>query len=1191
MTRNLLILLLILLLVPAATLSQAVVNHYLYVFVPGSIYVYDMDNNMALVKQKPFAPTATLSAVHIRGAVSSAVTGMLYISYGSYGPGGGGQLSKYNVATDTIVWSQTYASFSIDNMSISPDGTKIYMPDGETSGNGNVMVIDAGTGNLLTTYTTAGTGPHNTWINPAGTHLYVGPRVSNQAFELNAATGATIQTFASVGTNFGNGVRPFTPDPTETYFFVTTSGIVEFFTQSVATGATLFTSVPPGFAHTGSFPLNGNNISGTVHGIEVSADGKYVWMIDLPGNAVHKFDVTGLPTFAPVDVADIHLSCTMTDEGWLTRSFDGRFIFVGDCGDVISTSTNAIVANAAQMLNTRIYTEIDLQSNTVVAGALTKNGTWNVPGPGVASANPASYAFGNVSTGSSPKEVITITNTGGVAFSMSAATVTGTNASDFTIDAGTTTCGTSVTTMLVGGTCTVGVIFTPSAIQSESATLNLNDTALNFPQTVNFTGAGVASTALTTCGTLGTANATYQLQNNVSSAGTCFTITANNVTLDLKGFTVTYDTGATASVNGLSAAGSVTGIHLTSSVAGGTIAESTACKTNVQTTSGGLCQSADVIAVGAHAEIDHLTLVDYGLDNRAIFVGSSGNSLSIHDNTLCPYHTKSTLTHFAVFGEIHVLSFAGVGSITNNTIGTACSSITGQPNGFGYVGIYMGAPGTQTSTLEITHNTISMAAPVRDGYAIEFGCSANTDINFEVAFNTITQVSGRGILAAGFIDQNSPGCNDGTIHDNVVSTKEAANEGFSQGDPLGIQLRFGAHNIRIFNNTISNFSGPGVCPAQFFTDTGSDCVSQAAIKLMGGSSAVNNQASNNTINSVTTSATFPVSGLYGDFIPPDSISGFFNNTVTSNGILTDMSQADGCGSGWNIKGNTFIAGANPLNFLTYHPWWFCVSPATTDNNIFTDNLYQGAGNNPDNINGPPSGGGNHFSYFVKWSYHVLVRDSVTAAPISGATVTAVATGGGSETVTGTTDATGNATLVLTDHSASGTSPSSPTRVNYTPHSITVSAPAYTSINYNTTVTGKLTEVHSLVASGQSPAATFSPASLDFGGIKIGLSSVSQSIVLTNTGTSVMNIASVGIAGTTPGDYSFTTTCGSTLAVSANCSVTITFTPIAIGRRNASVSVSSNTSTSPDTVPLSGVGFFPISGTGSVSGTGTVVVQP
>src|SRR3990172_5688889 len=64
---------------------------------------------------------------------------------------------------------------------------------------------------------------------------------------------------------------------------------------------------------------------------------------------------------------------------------------------------------------------------------------------------------------------------------------------------------------------------------------------LVFSGTYNATPAK-ASQSITTCGSLNTSDMIYVLQNDVSSAGTCFIINANNISLDLGGHNVTYGT-------------------------------------------------------------------------------------------------------------------------------------------------------------------------------------------------------------------------------------------------------------------------------------------------------------------------------------------------------------------------------------------------------------------------------------------------------------------------------------------------------------------------------------------------------------------------------------------------------------------------------------------------------------------------
>jgi hypothetical protein len=103
---------------------------------------------------------------------------------------------------------------------------------------------------------------------------------------------------------------------------------------------------------------------------------------------------------------------------------------------------------------------------------------------------------------------------------------------------------------------------------------------------------------------------------------------------------------------------------------------------------------------------------------------------------------------------------------------------------------------------------------------------------------------------------------------------------------------------------------------------------------------------------------------------------------------------------------------------------------------------------------------------------------------------------------------------------------------------------------------------------------------------VGTTSVAQNVTLTNTGNAVLSVASVGLTGTNPGDFSQTNTCASGAAVGANCSISVTFAPTAAGTRSASVSIADNASGSPQTISLSGAGVQP----GTPPGTYAVVVN-
>jgi probable HAF family extracellular repeat protein len=104
-----------------------------------------------------------------------------------------------------------------------------------------------------------------------------------------------------------------------------------------------------------------------------------------------------------------------------------------------------------------------------------------------------------------------------------------------------------------------------------------------------------------------------------------------------------------------------------------------------------------------------------------------------------------------------------------------------------------------------------------------------------------------------------------------------------------------------------------------------------------------------------------------------------------------------------------------------------------------------------------------------------------------------------------------------------------------------------------------------------PNASLSPTSLTFSSQAIGTTSAAKTVTLKNTGTASLSITNIAITGTNAGDFAQTHTCGSSLAVGASCSISVTFKPTASGTRAAAVSVSDNAAGSPQKVSLSGIG--------------------
>ena len=96
--------------------------------------------------------------------------------------------------------------------------------------------------------------------------------------------------------------------------------------------------------------------------------------MDSINSYVHVFDVTGLPGLAPRQVADIHLVGALSGQqsdcaydcrkaGWLHHSRDGRYVFVGDSGDVIDTTLRNTTMRLPALANSRMDIEIDFEDS------------------------------------------------------------------------------------------------------------------------------------------------------------------------------------------------------------------------------------------------------------------------------------------------------------------------------------------------------------------------------------------------------------------------------------------------------------------------------------------------------------------------------------------------------------------------------------------------------------------------------------------------------------------------------------------------------------------------------------------------------------------------------------------------------------------------------------------------------------
>ncbi len=343
------------------TKAASPIQHYLYVFPDQSLDVYDMDNNFQLVKKISLPMTNGG-----RGIIADPAHGFLYLIYGGDGGIHGlGSLLKYDLIHNQVLWTKHYP-FGIDSGAITPNGKTIYMPDGEAAYDGTWHIINASDGSVTgSIFTVTGNAAHNTIVGFSGQHVYLGGLNNSTFFTASTATNKITSTIGPLA----GGVRPFTINGSESLVFTTHTGLLGFQVSSLTTNKLLYTVPVKGF----TAPAG----STSAHGITLSPDEKELYLIDTPNSYVHVFNISGLPKTAPTQVANIPLSPAMGGtespciydcgkEGWLTTVADGRYVVVGDSGDIINTTTRKIAYYLPSVNNTRKFLEIDWQNGQAI---------------------------------------------------------------------------------------------------------------------------------------------------------------------------------------------------------------------------------------------------------------------------------------------------------------------------------------------------------------------------------------------------------------------------------------------------------------------------------------------------------------------------------------------------------------------------------------------------------------------------------------------------------------------------------------------------------------------------------------------------------------------------------------------------------------------------------------------------------
>jgi hypothetical protein len=113
----------------------------------------------------------------------------------------------------------------------------------------------------------------------------------------------------------------------------------------------------------------------------------------------------------------------------------------------------------------------------------------------------------------------------------------------------------------------------------------------------------------------------------------------------------------------------------------------------------------------------------------------------------------------------------------------------------------------------------------------------------------------------------------------------------------------------------------------------------------------------------------------------------------------------------------------------------------------------------------------------------------------------------------------------------------------------------------------------ITGAGSTGRASFSPANVDFGRVKVGRNSAAQTLTVTNVGNAPLQIGTVAITGPNATDFSIVSNncASSTLATGATCTVTLRSRPSGIGLRTAQLTMSADDPRAPYAVQLTVTG--------------------
>jgi hypothetical protein len=746
--------------------------------------------------------------------------------------------------------------------------------------------------------------------------------------------------------------------------------------------------------------------------------------------------------------------------------------------------------------------------------------------------SPSSLAFGGQTLGTtSAVKTVTLTNTGGTALNITSISLTGTNPGDF---GQTNNCGTSVA---AGANCTISVTFTPSATGARSASVSIADEAVGSPQTAGLTGTGTTSGPPVAA--LAPASLTFATQVVGTKSG------ALPVTLTNTG-------GTTLSITAINLAGTNPGDFGQTNTCGTNVISGASCTISVTFTPAASGTRTALLSITDNAAGSPQTVPLTGTGGASV-VSLSPGSLTFPLQVVGESGSPQTVT--LTNTGTSALSFSGTGiSVTTdprefsetNTCGTSVAAgasctitVTFTPK--------QSSPPASSGTLSISDNAAGSPQTV---------ALSGTGTFVELVPGSLTFAS----QAVG----TTSAVQTVTFTNTLATQTLAITPSLTGTDPLDFAQ----------SNTCGGSVGPGVSCTFGVTFTPAAAGLRTAtlsIADAGGASPQTVVLTGTGTGSGTPAVTLsPSTGLtfasqtVGTISAPQAVT--LSNTGSAALSITSLTIAGASPGDFaqtNNCGTSVAAGANCTINVTF-------TPAATGTRSAVVSVADNATGSPQSVNLTGTG---------------TAAGAPTATPTPNTLTFTGQSVGTSKTQTVTLTNTGSATLSITNVSITGANSGDFAQTNSCGTSLAAGASCTISITFTPAAPGTRTASITIadnapnspqtvaLTGNNGPVASLLPSpGLTFPQTSVGSASATQTVTLTNTGGSTLTVMATALTGANNGDFTFTSTCVSTLQPGANCSLIVTFKPTTTGSRSASITITDNAPGSPQSVALSGTGI-------------------